>query len=118
MGTTGGNRIARVLHSTDPRRYDGVDRVFALGFGLVVAGAFTVFWTESTSVAVASMVGMFLGFCIMVLCMGFEDLLGDKEKRGTEDEKKVVAVDGFKGGDAFEEREGMRGTRNDPNKKV
>lgn len=109
MGTTGGNRIADVLYSSDPRHYDSVDRVFALGFVLVVVGGVTLFWTDSLPVTLASLVGMFLALCVMVVCIGFEDLLGDKESRKEDDETNVSATEAFEGGDAFEGREGLRG---------
>ena len=117
MGTTGGNRIAEVLHSSNPRRYDSVDRAFALGFFLVAVGAFTVYWTESPIMAIASMVGMILGFCVMVLCMGFEDLLGEKEIRDVEGEGSGT-LEGFEGGDAFDENGVPRRRRKGPKRRI
>lgn len=113
MGTTGGNRIAEALHFSNPGRYDNVDRAFALGFVLVVVGAFTVYWTESPVMTAASMVGMMLGFCVMVLCIGFEDVLGEKEVQEAKEESSGT-LDGFEGGDAFDENEGPRRRRKGP----
>lgn len=116
MGTTGGNRIAEVLHSSNPQRYDTVDRVFGLGFVLVFVGAFTVYWTESPVVMIAAMVGMVLGFCVMVLCMGFEDVLGEKKIRDAKGEGSDT-FKGFEGGDAFDEDGGPRRRREEPKRR-
>jgi len=116
MGTTGGNRIAEVLHSSNPQRYDTVDRVFGLGFVLAVVGAFTVHWTESPFMPVAAMVGMILGFCIMVLCMGFEDALGEEKIRDAKGESSDT-LKGFEGGDAFDEDGGPRKWRKGPKRR-
>lgn len=104
MGTTGGNSIARVLHSSDPRRYDRVDWVFALGFVLVVVGGLTVYWSDSVTVTLSSIVGMLVGVCVMFLCLGVEGRSGK-----VSDEGDGRANDAFKHGDAFEEDEMGRG---------
>ena len=87
----------------DPRRYGRVDRVFALGFGLVVAGALGVFLSGSAAVSVSSVAGMFVGVCVMLVCLGVED--------GSEDEGagSTNPNSGFKDGDTFEECEMGRG---------
>jgi len=103
MGTTGGNSIARVLRSSDPRRYDRVDWVFALGFVLVVVGSLTAFWSDSIPATVSSIVGMFIGVCVMLLCLGVEAKSGASKPGGAR------ANDAFKDGDAFEEDEMGRG---------
>lgn len=103
MGTTGGNRIAGVLYSSDPRRYDKVDWVFALGFVLVVVGGLTLYWTDSVTVAVSSTVGIFVGVCVMLLCLSVEG------RSGANKDGDTSPNDAFKGGDAFEEDETGRG---------
>ncbi len=103
MGTTGGNRIAGVLYSSNPRRYDKVDWVFGLGFVLVVVGSLASFWSDSFSATVSSIVGMFVGVCVMLLCIGVEG------RSGASDEGDPNANDAFKDGDAFEEDETGRG---------
>lgn len=110
MGTKG-NRVAGVLYSSDPRHYDRVDWVFALGFVSVVSGALAVFWTDSAPDAMVSIVVMFVAICVMLLCLGFEDLLGKKDGShdGGGDEAEASAADAFKDGDAFDECEMGRG---------
>jgi len=51
---------------------DKVDIVFALAFVIVVVGAVLMFVATATSIVITSMIGMFLGFTVMVLCLGLE----------------------------------------------
>ena len=113
MGKAGGNRIAKLVRFSNPWHHSRADRVFGLGFALVVSGAFGLFWTGSATMAMASLVVMSLGFCVMVLCMGVEDLFGKTEfpvKKGEKDR----GVDGFESGDAFEDDGGPHRRRKGP----
>lgn len=49
-----------------------VDMVFALSFVLVLAGGSMMFLSNVVWAIIASMVGMFLGFFSMILCLGLE----------------------------------------------
>ncbi|MDZ7689516.1 MAG: hypothetical protein U5J64_12555 [Halobacteriales archaeon] len=51
---------------------DKVDIVFALAFVVVVVGAVLMFVATQAVIVIASMVGMFLGFAAMLLCLGLE----------------------------------------------
>jgi hypothetical protein len=81
-------------------------------------GAFTVFWTNSFVVAAVSLVGMSLGLCVMLVCMGFEDVLGGKRVRNTERGENTGARDGFQDGDVFEESEGPHRRRKGPKRRT
>ena len=105
MGTTGGNRIAGILYLSDPRHYDKVDWVFACGFVLVVTGAVVLYWAGSVLTTVSSIVGMFVGICVMWLCLSFEDGSGEPSDSG----RGSKANDAFKDGDALGECEMGRG---------
>jgi hypothetical protein len=118
MGTTGGNRVAAFVRSLNPLNHNRVDTVFAVGFVVVVVGAFTVFWTNSFVVAAVSLVGMSLGLCVMLVCMGFEDVLGGKSVRNTEARENTGGGDGFQDGDVFEESEGPRRRKKGPKRRV
>jgi len=87
-----GQILAEILYSLDPRRFNKVDYVFLFSFLLLLLGALSLFWTESLLVAVISLVGMFLAFLSMLLCVGLEDLFEDKEReRGTEDDRDEIS---------------------------
>ena len=49
-----------------------VDVVFALSFIVVVAGAVMMFVASQPVIVIASMIGMFLGFVVMILTLGLE----------------------------------------------
>ena len=51
---------------------DKVDIVFALAFIIVVVGAVLMFVATAAAIVITSMIGMFLGFTVMVLCLGLE----------------------------------------------
>lgn len=51
-----------------------VDGVFTFSFALVLAGGSLMFLSGVAWIVVLSMVGMFLGFFSMVLCLGMDDL--------------------------------------------
>lgn len=81
--------IARFLYSVDPRTFSKVDFVFTFSFIWLILAAVLMFQTTSLLMAIASLVGMFLLFCVMSLCVVMEDLFV-KEEMGTKekDEKK------------------------------
>lgn len=58
--------------SSDSQEFDKVDAVFVFSFFLVLVGAGLMFFANVLLVVLAAMVGMFLGFASMVLCIGLE----------------------------------------------
>jgi hypothetical protein len=83
-------KIAEILYSLDPRRFSKVDYVFLFSFLLLLLGALSLFWTQSVLIAAASLVGMFLAFLSMLLCIGLEDLFeeNETETKGREDDDR------------------------------
>ena len=52
--------------------FDKVDAVFVFSFFLVLVGAGLMFFSEVVWLVMLAMIGMFLGFASMVLCLGLE----------------------------------------------
>jgi hypothetical protein len=88
----------------NPFNYDRIDWIFSASFFVVVAGGATLFFAQTFLMTIASLVGMFLAFCTMLLCVGIEDLLKDGVHRlslgDTEEETEE-----FEGGESFEQEE-------------
>ena len=83
------DKIARFLYSIDPRNFSRVDFVFSFSFIWLVLAAIFMFQTNSLPLAVASLVGMFLLFTVMLLCVVMEDLFVKEDmEREEKDEKK------------------------------
>lgn len=83
------DKIARFLYSIDPRNFSKVDFVFTFSFTWLVLAAIFMFQTSSLLIAVASLVGMFLLFTVMLLCVVMEDLFVKEDmEREEKDEKK------------------------------
>ena len=97
-------KAPEAMYYMNPFNYDRIDWIFALGFVGVIASAFTMFLTESVIMTVASLVGMFVSFCVMLVCMGIEDLLKDGFHRlgigDTEEETEE-----FQGGESFQDEQ-------------
>lgn len=83
------DKIARFLYSIDPRNFSRVDFVFSFSFIWLVLAAIFMFQTSNLLIAVASLVGMFLLFTVMLLCVVMEDLFVKEDmEREEKDEKK------------------------------
>ena len=83
------DKIARFLYSIDPRNFSRVDFVFTFSFIWLVLAAIFMFQTSNLLIAVASLVGMFLLFTVMLLCVVMEDLFVKEDmEREEKDEKK------------------------------
>lgn len=80
--------LAEIVYSLDPRRFNKVDYVFLFSFLVLLVGALLMFLTESVTVAMISLVGVFLAFGSMVLCVGLEDLFERKEMKEKEKKRK------------------------------
>ena len=82
--------VAEVLYSLDPRRFTKVDLFFLFSFLVLLCGALVMFQTQSVLWAVVSLIGMFLAFCSMLLCIGLEDVFSDTEmeKKDSEEEEQ------------------------------
>jgi len=100
------SKTPELLYYMNPFNYDRIDWIFSAAFLAVVAGAVMLFFTQSVLMTIASLVGMFLSFCVMLLCVGIEDLLKKGYRRmslsdlGEETEE-------FEGGESFEEEKGQ-----------
>lgn len=100
-------KVPEAMYYMNPFNYDRIDWIFSLGFVMVIASAFTMFLTESVLMAVASLVGMFLAFCVMLMCMGVEDLLKKGYHRlGIGDIEEETEE--FQGGERFREEKGPK----------
>lgn len=84
------DKIARFLYSIDPRNFSKVDFVFTFSFVWLILSAVFMFQTSSLLIAVASLIGMFLLFTVMTLCVVMEDLFvsDDKSLKEKDEEKK------------------------------
>lgn len=89
------DKIARALYSVDPRNFSKVDFVFTFSFVWLFLAAILLFQTSSLLIAVASLVGMFLLFCVMLMCVVMEDLFvkEDMEKKEKDKEKKLTRME-------------------------
>ena len=76
------DKAARFLYSIDPRNFTRVDFVFTFSFLLLILGAVMMFQTVSVLLTIASLVGMMLSFCAMVLCVAVEDIFVKEEEEG------------------------------------
>jgi hypothetical protein len=98
------SKTPELLYHMNPFNYDRIDWIFSASFFVVVAGGFTLFFAQTFLMTIASLVGMFLAFCTMLLCVGIEDLLKDGVHRlslgDTEEETEE-----FEGGESFEQEE-------------
>jgi len=56
----------------DTKGFGKVDAIYVFSFFLVLVGALMMFISSSTLVVLSSMIGMFLGFCAMILTLGLE----------------------------------------------
>jgi len=74
----------------DPRRFTKVDLFFLFSFLVLLCGALVMFQTQSIMWAMTSLVGMFLAFCSMLLCIGMEDVFAntEMEQEESEDDEK------------------------------
>jgi len=79
--------LAKVLYSLDPRKFNKVDYVFLFSFLVLLIGALVMFQTQNVTVAMISLVGIFLAFFSMILCVGLEDLFEREELENKQEEK-------------------------------
>ncbi|MDZ7687368.1 MAG: hypothetical protein U5J64_01370 [Halobacteriales archaeon] len=93
--------LPEFVYRLNPWNYSMLDWIFASGFVLMLVSAFVLFWTDSFTVAVFSLVAMFLSFCAMLLCVGLEGAL--KEGVNRIRDYRSDAEEGFESGEAFEE---------------
>jgi len=89
-GIMNADKIARLLYSIDPRNFSKVDFIFTFSFAWLILAAVFMFQTNNLLIAVASLVGMFLLFTVMTLCVVMEDLFvsDDKSLKEKDEEKK------------------------------
>lgn len=81
------DKTARILYSMDPRNFTRVDFVFTFSFILLILGAIMMFQTISVLLTIASLVGMILSFCAMVLCVAVEDIFVKEEEESSGESK-------------------------------
>ena len=81
------DKMARFLYSIDPRNFSRVDFVFTFSFVCLVLSAVLMFETANMILALSSLVGMFLFFCVMTLCVALEDVFVKEDKKDKEKEK-------------------------------
>ena len=79
--------LAEIVYSLDPRRFNKVDYVFLFSFLVLLIGALVMFQTQNVTVAMISLVGIFLAFFSMILCVGLEDLFEREELENKQEEK-------------------------------
>lgn len=97
------SKTPELMYYMNPFNYDRIDWIFAAAFFAVVAGGAVLFFSQTVLMTVASLVGMFLSFCVMLLCVGIEDLLKDGvRKLGVGDFEETEK---FEEGESFEEGE-------------
>lgn len=89
------DKAARFLYSIDPRNLTRVDFVFTFSFILLILGALMMFQTASILLIIASLVGMFLSFCAMLLCVAVEDLFANEEEDESSGESKPRTKSNF-----------------------
>lgn len=96
--------LPKIMYKMNPFNYDKIDWVFAFGFFMVIANAVMMFVTSSPRLVIASVVGMFLSFCVMLLCIGIEDYV----KEGVHRLRLGMGLEreGFEGGETFDEDDG------------
>lgn len=103
-GTLADGKVPEFMYYMNPFNYDRIDWIFAAAFSAVVAGGAVLFFSQTVLMTVASLLGMFLSFCVMLLCVGIEDLLKDGVHRlGLSDTEEETEE--FQGGESFEEGE-------------
>ncbi|MDZ7688424.1 MAG: hypothetical protein U5J64_06845 [Halobacteriales archaeon] len=80
--------IAEILYALDPRRFTKIDAFFLFSFLVLLSGALVMFQTRNVMWALTSLIGMFLAFCSMLLCIGVEDLFEREELKDDEDSEE------------------------------